>query len=128
MNQQEFFDKTVAEMRRREYKKAEGCPAGEKRIRCLYRNEQGLGCAIGMHIPEELYRPEMDAEPMGPGSLLASYPELGPVFEGLSARFLVSAQGMLHDWPDGPESMEKAFAEFAQHYGLTYTPPEGYEP
>lgn len=68
---------------------------------CMYRTENGLKCAIGCLIPDELYKYDME----GPGivTLLNSFPELD--FLSPHVSLLVSLQSA-HDNGDNWASIE----------------------
>lgn len=36
-------------------------PIGDKQVKCLYRNPEGLKCAVGQIIPDELYTHDMES-------------------------------------------------------------------
>ena len=112
MNNQEFFDKTLAHLRQQGVRSAQGA-------RCLYRGPDGTKCAIGFHIPDELYESEMEGK--GVGYLITHFPEVQPLFNGVN-RYLLSEMQTLHDtWmPYGVESMEGRAKAIASEYALTY--------
>ena len=71
---------------------------------CFYRDAEGKKCAIGLHIPEELYR--MGMEGSGITSLFTSFPRVEEVFEkkyGVISTddqyFLGVVQRTMHDYP-----------------------------
>lgn len=76
---------------------------------CRYRGPNGLKCAVGCLIPDELYDPEMEGH--GSTFLVMNYPELG--FHGVSR--LLSHLQSIHDhddvkwWPEGLRSLAAEF-------------------
>lgn len=56
MTPQEAFDSTVRHL------KAQGCAATNDAGTCVYRSPTGLKCAMGFHIPDELYNPEFEGK------------------------------------------------------------------
>lgn len=113
MNNQEFFDKTMEHLRKQVVQSR-----GEASC-CLYRGPNGTSCAIGCHIPDELYEPEMESR--GVGNLTTYFPEVGALFNGVNSCLLLEMQ-TLHDvWLDrSVEHMEGRAKEIASAYALTY--------
>ena len=110
MNNQEFFDKTLAHL------KQQGVPSARS-DGCLYRGPNGTKCAIGFHIPDELYKSEMEGK--GVGNLLDHYPELRPLFKGVSDGLMEEFQG-LHDNDPGTRYFERQAERIADKYKLVY--------
>ena len=110
MNNQEFFDKTLAHLKQQGVRSAQGAS-------CLYRGPDGTKCAIGFHIPDELYESEMEGK--GVGNLLVHYPELKPLFEGVSDGLMIELQG-LHDNDLGTSYFEGMVEKIASRYKLVY--------
>lgn len=121
---QKLFDAMLAHLR------AQGKPAVarlEMIDKCLYRTDDGLKCALGALIPDELYQP---------GFELADTSE---VLDQLAIKdqdhrnFLTAAQSRLHDNPAGFARDEGEYAflrhvesnawSLARKFSLTYTPP-----
>ena len=113
MNNQEFFDRTLAHLKQQGVRSAEGA-------KCLYRGPYRTKCAIGFHIPDELYKPEMEGRSVG--NILARHPELKPLFEGVSDGLMVEFQG-LHDNDLGTSYFEERVEKIAARYQLTYKEP-----
>ena len=113
MNNQEFFDRTLAHLKQQGVRSAEGA-------KCLYRGPYRTKCANGFHIPDELYKPEMEGR--GVGNLLDRYPELKPLFEGVSHELMIELQG-LHDNDLGTSYFEERVEKIAARYQLTYKEP-----
>lgn len=83
---------------------------------CMYRTEDGLKCAVGCLIPDELYKDEM--EKPGVVSLLNSFPELD--FLKPHVDLLVSLQSA-HDNGDNWASIEafkRRFSNTANSFQL----------
>ena len=110
MNNQEFFDKTMEHLRKQGVPSARGAS-------CLYRGPEGTRCAIGFHIPDELYKPEMEGK--GVGNLLGHHPELRPLFKGVSEELMEELQ-LLHDNDLGTSYFEEQVEKIANRYHLTY--------
>lgn len=123
MNQQECYDITAAHLLK-QGKKAVGevknpdTPFDTGAIRCRYRVEDIptgaiLSCAIGCHIPDEVYDPSMEGHNV---YYLMANPAIEELFAGLSVEFLCELQS-IHDSflpVDWPEMLES----FADTYGL----------
>ena len=82
---------------------------------CLYRTPDGLKCAVGCLIPEEMYSPDMEENVVT--SLLEKFPKLHdvPLINGFS-KLLRELQGLhdgwdVRDWPQG-------LREIAARFGL----------
>lgn len=110
MNNQEFFDKTLAHLKQQGVRSAGGA-------RCLYRGPNGTSCAIGFHIPDELYKPEMEGKAVG--NLLVYHPELRPLFKGVSDGLMIELQ-RLHDSDLGTPYFEGHVKITANRYKLVY--------
>ena len=110
MNNQEFFDKTLAHLKQQGVRSAGGA-------KCLYRGPNGTSCAIGFHIPDELYKSEMEGK--GVGNLLGHYPELRPLFKGVSDGLMIELQS-LHDNGLGTSYFEGQAERIAARYNLVY--------
>lgn len=67
MTEQEFFDKTITHL------VTQGRPAMTAAGTCKYRTTDGLKCAIGCHIPDELYSRRMEGDSVY--QLVERYPE-----------------------------------------------------
>lgn len=112
MNNQEFFDKTMEHLRKQGVPSARGAS-------CLYRGPEGTRCAIGFHIPDDMYNLRMEG--VGVSNLLQNYPELRSLFESVTPGLLSEMQ-TLHDvWlePDVKHMGGRAKA-IASEYVLTY--------
>jgi hypothetical protein len=95
--------------------------------KCLYRTDDGLKCAIGALIPDELYQPGFE------NAATAEVLDALFVHDPALRDFLTHAQNRLHDNPASAALMvgEYAFSKMVEdnarhlalHYGLTYTKP-----
>ena len=109
MNNQEFFDKTMEHLRKQGVRSARGTS-------CLYRGPEGTRCAIGFHIPDDMYNLRMEGA--GVSNLLQKYPELRSLFESVTPGLLSDMQTLHDTWmPVGMEGRAKAIAS---KYALTY--------
>lgn len=111
---QTFYDRTLQHL------VAQGRRAlGGPRLVCQYRIDD-LRCAVGVHIPDNLYRAEM--EDLLVDDLVAQWPDLKAVIPNMS---LAQDLQTLHDdpgfWEEGGlNAFGKARAEaLALDYGLT---------
>lgn len=116
---QEIFDFVVEKLR------AQGCASVNPFGRCLYRGPDGLKCAIGHMIPDELYRPGWDDYGDNASFLVVKRMGLAP---NQILDFLDEAQRDLHDKLSGkgsyfPLRLEKMAENFAEKHNLTYTTP-----
>jgi len=64
------------------------------RSTCLYRNPDGLKCAIGAILPDDLYVSSMENKLAQ--SLMHDYPTIGQLWENLSINLLAKMQ-YIHD-------------------------------
>ena len=111
MNNQEFFDKTMERLSKQGVRSARGAS-------CLYRGPNGTSCAIGFHIPDELYKSEMEGKGVV-NLLIHHHPELRPLFKGVSYGLMVELQ-LLHDSDLGTSYFEEQVEKIAARYHLTY--------
>lgn len=81
---------------------------------CLYRNDNGLKCAIGALIPDSMYKSSMENVPV---AVLISNGEIPELFdESIPAVFLRQLQN-IHDLKH-PSQWKKSLEEFATVYIL----------
>ena len=122
IDRQQVFDDVLAHLR------AQKTSAANDSGWCVYRNAQGLKCAVGALIPDSFYDPAFE------GSYTAE--DIVNYFGGDfdTQRFMRDIQIKLHDDPhchsgSGVNSkrflavLEENAKIFATYYGLTYTPP-----
>lgn len=117
MTNQEFFDKTVEHLVR------QGQRAVGEDGHCRYRTPEGLKCAAGVHIPDDVYRPAMEGTSIG--SLIDHVEDfrdqLRPLFP---SRELAQSLQVTHDKPsnwdnDGFRGWTE-LAEVASNYELNF--------
>ena len=94
---------------------------------CAYRSPDGLKCALGCLIPDDVYDPEMETQPVH--SLFSEGNSFYAIFERLGLlehkSILISLQGV-HDrhiaknWPDG-------LRKVAREYGLSSQAVDSFE-
>lgn len=116
---QEVFD-VVATHLLTQNKKAQHEETGE----CMYRTCDGLRCAVGVLIPDELYDPNMEwtgvvtvteratKTPMQ-SRLVVAYE---PYLELLTSLQTIHDRSLPSEWPG-------ALSNLAKEYRLTFTPP-----
>lgn len=125
MNNQEAFDKVVAHLKTQKKRSTESLSlkAGDK---CLYRGPNGLKCAIGCLIPDELYDNNMDYG--GNSSIqhaLEKNPALAKYFSGIPLLLLSDLQ-RAHDaimnWDENGfnETGFERLKIIASDFNLTY--------
>ena len=114
MTKQETFDLVVNGLRE-QGRKSLG-PDGD----CAYRSCDGLKCAVGMIIPDELYDEGMEG--IGVGMLAREFPSLMPTVSP-NIDILEHLQS-IHDFSP-VEQWESDFKALAAEHGLTYPAPEG---
>ena len=108
MTEQEIFDKVTVHLLTQNLKSRE-TPWGGK---CKYRDDRGHKCAVGILIPDELYKPEMEGFTYA--ALRRGYPELG--FMDWSTT-LPTALQMMHDGKE-PYEWKKELRSIANGYKL----------
>lgn len=87
MNAQEIFDKVATHLIQ------QGEPAMDSNGDCVYRNDQGLKCAVGCLIPDDKY--EGRFEQLGIGANLSANKERQSDIEGLWS--VLEGEGILRD-------------------------------
>ena len=113
MNNQEFFDKTMEHLRK------QGVQSRGEASCCLYRGPEGTRCAIGFHIPDEMYKWGMEGKCVG--NLLGHYPELRHLFKGVTPGLLSEMQTLHDEWLErSVKHMEGRAKAIALEYALTY--------
>ena len=117
MNAQEIYETVVNHLRQQ----------GERSVgpdgTCLYRSGNGLKCAIGILISDEVYKPEMEEK-----DLLVLLDQdtinLGPVREELTKHFsMLKEFQKAHDC-SYPSNWEEDFKKIAKLFALQYTSPQ----
>lgn len=119
MEEQEIFDKVAPHLF------TQGCRSSDNAAdffgTCLYRGPNGMSCAVGVLIPDELYDPEMEAI-----TIANLFDEDGggwnlPSWMKEKVAILASLQGT-HDYPGNWEStadMQQALRNVATNYKLS---------
>lgn len=112
---QEFFDKTLDHLRK------QGGPAIVDGS-CKYRGNQGRSCAVGCHIPPELYSPNMEGDDVL--TLSEVFPEVDAylcedmdLVSELQAVHDGYVQSDPHTWD---EYLELQMAKVATNFNLVY--------
>lgn len=111
MNRQEVFDKVTSHLLTQN-KPSED----EDKENCLYRSSEGLKCAIGCLIPDELYTPKLE------GITVDHLPENILNFIGIESKedlhFMKSLQ-VIHDFCHVIR-WKSELKKFASEYGLQW--------
>jgi hypothetical protein len=118
---QHAFDAVVSHLFR-QGRRSYGTIGDGEATMCLYRSSDGLKCAVGALIPDELYRPSMEGEPsyglFVPG--LYSLPDwLRELPEGMLRGFQVIHDNW-HNW-SSTNQMRDQLVWLADRYGLSHT-------
>ena len=129
MNRQKVFDTVLTHLRTQNRRAVNGSGG------CVYRSPEGLKCAIGCLIPDELYRSSMEGTTVS--GLLADYPELDAYFrmdENEDSTFeyrsgtyetnyqLLQEFQMVHDF--SLEDLEFGMLRIARTFKLEYAAPK----
>lgn len=115
MELQEIFDKVTTHLLTQNKKAKEG-------IRCKYRNSEGLMCAAGCLIPNDVY--EVDMEGKSISSVIREYGVLAEMFSTREKVILLGNLQHIHDDVD-VEAWPRKLRELAVNEGLkTYKLPE----
>ena len=122
MDKQATFDKVVAALIQQNERSAIRVDTDDEHSheQCQYRGPNGLKCAIGHLIPDELYKPGMESK--GISALYTDYPEVFSHLLALSEQdrdFLIRLQ-IVHD-EYAPEMWPKAFRDVADDFELNAT-------
>jgi hypothetical protein len=120
MNRQEVFDTVVRHLfkqGKRAYRKStQTSPVG-----CMYRADDGLKCAVGCLIPDDVYTPDMEWKTAGQlisehADVLPSWMQLRPIATLLSE--LQSVHDLRYNWTHASH-MTSALAEVAKNHLLS---------
>lgn len=127
---QQMFDMALEGVRGQDYEQSVIINKHGERI-CTYRGANGLKCAVGHMIPDELYDPKMDcsaetASGISVEILVLRFPKVGDLLPNSN---LLGRLQEVHDRMDRlpgkhAETFEADMAQIAKKYKLTYTPPE----
>ena len=118
MNTQQAFDIMVAHLRQQKR------PSRSDSSGCLYRGPDGLKCAVGALIPDELYSERMENQNLY--NLMrekGKFPGLSELFADVDIQVLSDFQDT-HDFNE-PARWEQRFKLCAEEFGLNYTAPQG---
>lgn len=95
-------------------------------VMCAYRGHNGLKCAVGALMSDELYDLDFEGAAANTSTVVHAVRNSGyPLVDG---GFLASAQDTLHDGAPGADyltELEEAAQDFASDWGLTYAHPVG---
>ena len=117
MNTQQAFDIMVQHLRQ------QGRPSRDEVDGCQYRGPDGLKCAVGALIPDELYNERMESKNIYSLIKDGKFPALTELFAGINIHVLSDLQDT-HDFNE-PARWEQLFKECAEEFGLNYTAPQG---
>lgn len=121
MNKQEIFDKVVVHLATQGKRAMHGDD-------CQYRTPDGLKCAVGCVLPDDLYNPEMDSPNgslSGISEVAKRYPEVKAYFGKDNITFLSKLQ-MIHDYRR-KNSLFESLKNLAEDYDLDTTILDEYE-
>jgi hypothetical protein len=132
MTPQEFFTRTLEKIR------AQGGPAVRLGIdgpSCAYRDDNGRGCAIGVHLPEDVARSLTQTTRVTVGRASRAFHDVvgrepGDFEDAVQAAHDSAALErrstdiwIAHNGPEFFERWEPKMQALATEYGLEYTPP-----
>lgn len=83
--------------------------------RCKYKSDNGLKCAIGCLIPDDIYDPKMEG--MSIEFIYDSYPKMKKLNLGREISFLSGLQKIHDDFP--VHLWDKQLREFAVRWNVT---------
>lgn len=84
MTRQEIFDKVAAHLIK------QGCKSMNTEHRCLYRGQDGARCAVGIFIPDDAYKPEMEG--LTAAQMSSTFPDALPAALRQDIMFLSELQ------------------------------------
>ena len=87
---------------------------------CFYRGPNGLKCAIGMLIPDELYKARFEGQSAGESGVINVLIKIGVPNTIEYANFLENLQGVHDDYHT--DKWDRELVNFAHHYGLNPLP------
>lgn len=120
MTLQDVFNITIKGLSAQNWERAVPADNGESPFGCMYKNKSGHKCAVGHHIPDEKYHPDMEGTLE---NLLCSFPNL---FKGYPEGYKLLFRDMqsIHDKsssafvPFAP--MKERFQEYAKRHGFVF--------
>lgn len=114
---QEAYDLMVAHMRKQQaFSMEEGSP------RCKYRGPNGLMCAVGALIPDNVFHERMEAKTADELAILTAA-NMDPAHAWVMSDFQTTLHDNLSNFPFDSETFEAAAKVAAEANGLVYTPP-----
>jgi hypothetical protein len=118
MSAQEIFDKVVEHLAKQGKRARIAVSPGD--FRCKYRTPDGLKCAVGVLIPDELYDPEMDSGIVDILYILkqGKFPQLNLLIRHM---YLLAALQSIHDNEDNwayPWKMPEELEACGNNFGL----------
>ena len=118
MNHQDIFTKAYLSLASQGFKKSVNT-----HDHCMYRAPNGLKCAIGHLIPDELYHPGLEERtPYGEFLTLFTVALGIDVHLTDSDGYWLCRLQSCHDHSKNPEHLKRTLVDFAREYGLE-TPP-----
>lgn len=114
MNRQEIFDKVFTGLRSQGFERS----FNKRSQRCKYRGDNGMKCAVGHLIPDELYKERWDKG----GTVYYGLPS--HLWKKLDIDFsedgsFIGKMQEIHDYNGFPDIMEKALRNLAIWNNLT---------
>lgn len=89
-------------------------------VSCKYRGPNGLKCAVGMLIPDELYEDTFEGHSASSSGVIKALVKAGMPNTVAFADFLENLQDVHDDHQTG--DWERELVNFAHHYGLNPLP------
>ena len=116
-NNQDAFDKVLKAIRKQNYQRS-----ATKVGSCKYRGPNGLRCAAGHLIPNNLYRKSMEGKTIN--SRIINMPTIGEYFKNVNSDLLSDLQSAHdRDLKYGENNWETGMKQIAKEYNLVYTEP-----
>lgn len=112
MTPQEVFAKVVTHLRK------QNAVSAKQNGMCVYRGPNGMKCAVGCLIPDDVYKPEMECG--GVGVLFMNFPETAKEIGKDNIHLLRHLQ-TIHD-QYSPLRWETAFLSVSDEYNLEMPP------
>ena len=117
MDEQTIYDTVCAHLAQQKQRAASNG-------KCLYRTPDGMRCAVGCLIPDELYDPRMDDPYLfstAIESVINEFPQLCSLFSNVRPILLIKLQEV-HDSQrhiGDPDGLRERLSEVAKELGLT---------
>ena len=109
LTKQQIFDRATEHLRQQRAQSIDPVTSV-----CRYRGPDGLKCAVGVLIPDELYSPEMEG--LLADEVVKRHPALASLFSADSPSLLNSLQHVHDFW--ALKDWEEGFAEIAKEHRL----------